>query len=355
MILLNIPPTALSSSIPAKFSISEVEEKVLCAIILNQTRIYETTLYAKEGYATFYDLKDIVEDYMRSQHIAVASLCIHVEYDDEPSSEEEKDDMVIVYSAIHHNMGSDADFLHSHFLTTRHSIAVPRGYECNLSLFAVPDEQPNLRISCRFLLDGEIIAFDYQGEIYVPTTPNCIGIPMESASLTALCEAQKGEVLGRLLSATAVCGQRNMSVYYTDDIPTVSFFFYNAFNVPDFVHIIGKATTKTDISRKEAKCQGVVSFYDETVEQKQHIETCHFALNEARWFNEFLTSPFILCHVPPSNDLEVLISDVTSEIVDAPDEQTRFKFAWRLTDNARWLLVTQQTQIFTDNFDTTFQ
>ena len=121
--------------------------------------------------------------------------------------------------------------------------------------------------------------------------------------------------------------------------------------------IIGiQETLKSDITKKDAVCLGVSSFYDKSVEKKHLIETCHLTLDEANWFNEFLVSDRVQFHIEERNRMvEVLISDITSEIVDSPAEQTRFKFSWRMADTSGWRLIEQPTQIFTDSYNPIFQ
>ena len=352
MINLNLGNICLSSSLPDKFNITQADDVITCIVELDGTVVYSTTLFSNEHTATFYDLGKLINEYMRTHHIVFASFSFEVR---NQGGSEVLDDITIVYSAVRHDMQDDGAFLLSHFLTTRRSYNIPHGYNFFLTFFADADEQLLVEVSAVFIKDGIATYKSYSNTLQSRMEPAYYVVSLDSGTVCAGCSVSESAV-GKLASVAVRVGDRHMTVYYTSEKPTVSFLFQNAFNAQEYIHIIGKETLKSDITKKDAVCLGVSSFYDKSVEKKHLIETCHLTLDEAKWFNEFLVSDRVQLHIEERNRMvEVLISDITSEIVDSPAEQTRFKFSWRMADNSDWRLIEQPTQIFTYSYNPIFQ
>ena len=118
--------------------------------------------------------------------------------------------------------------------------------------------------------------------------------------------------------------------------------------------VFGSTTLKTECSAKEAVCGGVASFYNREVTHKYQVTTRTMTLSEARHFNDFLTSNRISYIIPPDQDCDVLISDITSEISDNATEKVRMKFSWRFTDNTDWRTFSNSTEVFNTLFSDAF-
>lgn len=354
MINLDIENICLSSSLPDRFTLTQVGNTAQCTVSLDGTDIYSTTLYADNGTAVFYDLRSLVENHMRSNGMTFASFCFEARYED--NTMEVMEDLTIVYSAIKHSMESDEVFLKGNFLSTRRNYTVPRNKDMVIGFFADGDEQIDVHVDCRFMNNGEVMAFEYQEQITSREEPAYYFVDMRWAYVASMCFSQGGSNLGTLVAATVRAGERSKTVFYTEERTSLSFLFRNAFNVQEYIHITAKETMKTDISRKEAVCQGMTSFYDESIERWHSMETCHLTEDEALWFNEFLTSHDISLLLEGTDmRLPVIVSDITSEINFSPSEQKRMKFSWKFADNNDWRSIVQPIQVFNDNFNPVFQ
>lgn len=353
MINLNIDNITLSSSLPNRFTIEQVDDVVSCRVDMNGECLYTTTLFAKDHTVIFYDLRTLVEEYMKAHNLTVGTFLFEADYE---QGGECVDDITIIYAPFAHGIDSDQEFLESHFLTSRRNYSVPRGLYFFLKFFATSNEQFTVNVECCFRKNGEVIPCTYSEPIQQEPFHAVYSFRMDSDFVTRRCYEVDGDEKGELMSATATVGKRSITIYYTDDKPIITFGFRNIFNVLEYVHVIGKESMKTDISRKEASCQGITSFYDETIEQKHYIETCHLTADEAQWFNEFLESQDIFVTIPPEEyQIRVVITDITSEINYSPTEQTRIKFAWKYVDNREWRSIEQPMQIFNNNFNPAFQ
>lgn len=353
MINLSLNNINFSYSLPDKFTIGQADESVVCKIYIDSVMIYSVTLYSVNSVATFYELRSLVEEHMRGRYLTIAKLKIVVDMN---TGQDVMNDKYVVYSAIRHTVSNDAAYLSSHFLTSRERFMVPRGKEFTVSMFTPSTSVLTVSVMGTFLLNGVLNQTTYNLSVGIGQNPYIFQITLDSATVTAKCEEEDGDTCGRLMSVTVSCGDRSLTAYYTDDKTMASFRFRNSFNVQEYLHVIGKDSLKTDINRKEATCLGVTSFYDESVEKKHHVETCHLSIDEANWMNEFLTSKQVVCCLPSVNqDVAVLLSDITSEIVYGPNEEIRIKFAWRTADNADWRIVEQVQQVFNQVFNYVFR
>ena len=171
-----------------------------------------------------------------------------------------------------------------------------------------------------------------------------------------LADRQAGADCGKLLSYSIHAGKRSMTYYVTDDLPEVSFCFRNAYNAEEYLYVFGTTHFKTNIERKEAICQGRHSFYDQSVESRHEVTTVPLSMEEAHWYNELFISPKVTVEMSADYDaVPVLISDITSEISNRPDEKVRMKFSWWYDDNAEWIDTYSDHDIFNFNYIDTFK
>ena len=74
MINLNLSEYNLLQDIPSSFTIDTVTDVATVSVQINDVTIYTTSLYEYNGVVTFYDLRDIVEQYMRDNAMPLAAL-----------------------------------------------------------------------------------------------------------------------------------------------------------------------------------------------------------------------------------------------------------------------------------------
>lgn len=328
MLDIGVTSPSLSCSIPNVLRLEYIGHWARCHVIVNGKEIYAAILQAYNDIIYFYGLKDLVEEYMRNNNISKADFIFEMEDD---YGGDMTDNITLFYSAYRHFVNNESDFLESNFLSSRKSYVVPRTGDCYIPFaFLSTDE---------ILVQVEFKIRTTSNEIRINTFSEPIQQRHEINTYTAFAGydyvLSKCHYAGELLSAEVRCGNRRKTVYYTDEIPVVSFFFLNAYNCLEVVNVIGKETVKTEFSNKEAVCNGEISYFDEKMVKKHYIETAAMSIDEANWFNEFLYSKLIEKEVNanPRQTAKVIISDISSEIIKAPNEPTRFKFAWRFADN----------------------
>ena len=91
------------------------------------------------------------------------------------------------------------------------------------------------------------------------------------------------------------------------------------------------------MDRSEAVCGRKTQFYDETVKIKHEVETAALSYDEAKWLNQMLTSKLVEHPDDNGDTVQVLISDITSEVTDSSKELIRLKFSWKYADGIEYL------------------
>ena len=353
MIGLNLDTYSLSSSLPESFPIDTQEDYVDVAITLQGQCIYETRLYANNGYCTFYELRQIVEQNMIARRLTLASFEVMV---DDGYTVAEMDDKYIIFSRHHNTFDIDLDFLQSHFLVNRAFVTIPRESYASVPFFDTGEQNITASYDCVFLRDGELWNYHLNYTMYLYNYPHVYYMPIGHNYIKNMVNNEQGEDCGKLLSFTVHVGSRSLTVYVVDERPAIAFTFLNSYNAYETIFIIGTTTHKTEISRKEAVTQNITSFYDKSVSRKWEVKTVPLSQEEAMWFNDFLESDYVTLNLSQEhNDLRILISDITSEISDSSKDKVHMKFSWRFDDNSLWLDENRYPQVFTAPYNDTFK
>ena len=356
MVNLYLSDYNLLTSLPYSFTIGQVDGSCIVHINIQGKTIYSTTIYAdSSGTANFYELQEIVEQSMRSRLLALATLDIHI---DMGGGMESYGPKYIIYNKAGYPVDWDIDFLESHFLVNRTYMTLPRSGYYQLPVFYTGQEDlTTLYADCIFENNGQTYQYHLPMTLYNAQKPNVAYISCGPTSMANLASRyEQDDDMGKLLAYTIHLNSRSMTFYVTDEKPAMTFDFWSAFNVRQTIFIFGSTTLKTDISRKDAVCLGRSSFYNQSVERKHEVQTAPMSIEEAEWFNEFLESHYVTYDINQDySDMEVLISDITSEISDSAKELVRIKFSWRNNDNMRWIDTDRYPQQFKAQFNDVFK
>lgn len=141
----------------------------------------------------------------------------------------------------------------------------------------------------------------------------------------------------------------------------LTFSFRNAFNVEEFIDVVGVMTTKTNVSRDVAVCNGISKQYDRTIERTYQIQTEALTPDEVKIFEQFLASHSVSLWLD-GDDYTVNIEDHTCEPSSADDSLTSIKFTWRFDDNRPHVfdslmdgVMPNRRQIFNDTFSPEYE
>ena len=327
---IGIDGIGLTSILSNRIEISTDDEYPIQMVVkFNEIRIYESTLYPLDGKVRFYDLCFLVQEYMRNNLISSGQLSV--------SAYAETVTAYVVYSSIRTSYEDDTEFLSSHFLTTRSCYTIPRGKSQFFSFFEQGGVDPSGYIDVSFMLDdGSVRTTRLTNKISASSTNKIYNFGIESNTLDIRVKSLNPNDTPKVLGGTIVHGNRVIDFFFTDDEPIESFGFYNAFNVWENYYVFGTSNIKTSFTQKEAICAGVSSYYNQSASRVVEIKTVPLSYEEALWVNEFLGSKRIVKVIPPDDDRDILISDITSEISDSDKETISIKFSWKYADPFVW-------------------
>ncbi|MCR5314390.1 MAG: hypothetical protein K6E52_00645 [Bacteroidaceae bacterium] len=335
MIRLSIEELSFSAKLPNSFDIViQNGEVASVSIALNNQLVYATSLYATEGVATFYELRQIVELNMVAMNISLAEFQLTVSYE---GGEEVLGNRFIVFSKCLHNGISDSGFLNSHFLTNRSFYSMPVNGVATVDFFANDGEVLNCQFDCVMVKNGEMVSHALLKNIAQHGSPDIYQMSIGPETVMNELVGALGTDCGKLLSYRVRVGNRQLDVFVVDDTPCAVFSFRNAFNALESVFVFGNRVMKTEINRKEAVCMNIASFYDKSVTRKWMVATAPMEMEEASVFNEFLEADFVSMGQGMEEHV-VLIDDVSSEINESGKDLIAFKFSYRFNDNALWIV-----------------
>lgn len=353
MINLNLSEYNLLQDIPSSFTIDTVTDVATVSVLINDVTIYTTSLYEYNGVVTFYDLRDIVEQYMRDNAMPLAALKVTSKVRSIPVT---SGPYYILFCEHFNSEDIAANFYNYNFLSNRSYYVIPRTGFQTISLFTEGYDAINVFAECIFLKDGERYSLIVPMRTIAAGHPNIYNIMSHPSHISLLAKRQSGEDCGKLLSYTIHAEKRSMTYYVTDELPEIIFHFRNAYNVSEYLYVFGTTNYKTVVDRQEAVCQRRHSFYNQSVQRTHEVTTVPLSMEEAHWYNELFFSPNVTVEMSADYDeVPVLISEITSEISNRPDEKVRMKFSWRFDDNARWINTFKDWNVFNNVYIDTFK
>ncbi len=340
-IITEIPSTITTAQLPDIIEFYVSEDSADVYVMNGVTPIFEITLFAHDGKLTFYDLRSIVEEYMRSSLNPVmrCSLWINEEGAEGTYS---MDDVIIVHSDF--AIGNIDSFLAKHFLTTRSSFRIYRGGSQTLSWLPMENEQPSAYTDAVSLdADGNAIV------TRVPEDAETTEFPSVAQKVIDVQEIQ-AQVPGKLVSFTVHRGSRSMTFYVTDETPDIIFTFRNAFNCIEAAEIFAATTRKQKVERSEAHIMRETMFYDQEAQTSFEVETTALPYEEAVWLNQLFAS-----HAVTKDERAILITSSESEISDADNATNRHKFTYRFARDVQTINPPAATQVFSEEYQSPFQ
>ena len=331
-----IPTLVLSAHLPDEVEIESLTSEVTVTITIDSISVFSSVYYTYNTKAYVRDIRSIVESAMLQQNLAIASLVLTVK--DMESNTKSTGVIKVIYSQSKSTSGSES-FLLSRFLSTRTSALLSRTCPFTLYFYAKPYAQESNYCEIYHTpssAPGQVLKHTYY---YPSKQSDTHAIKSFTASYS---QFQYLLSLSNINSSTISrvyfhIGPREFNIYFTPDTPSDTFQFRSSFNLLDTVCLFGASTTKTEISRSEAVCGRIVSYYDEQLRVLHELETAPLTLSEARHLTELLTSRQITRQTSSGEFAPVLITDVTPEISDNNSNTVRIKFTWTYADQTEYL------------------
>lgn len=327
----------------------------LCVSVYKATADYDviftTELCAVDGKVNIYDIKPLVEQYMKDKDMAYLEFNIDVE--NEGGEEVLITPFKVLYCSFKPSEAA-SNFARFHFLTSLNS-KILYYYDISedeLCFYAEKDKEINIEKTILYTsVDGELKK-EISNYSYTVQYTGIDSLWVDLADIWYELGCNKGAVLH---SITYKVNERMFTYYLVDKVPDLYLSFANAFNIREVITINGKTTTVIKREKSEAVCGGVTRYYDCNFEKLYEFESERLTTAEVKLFEEFVTSDKVLLY--DSTAHRILITDFTYEVADDDAEKNIVKFTWRYADNRRAMPIKYERnmRIFTEQFDKTFQ
>lgn len=359
-ILTEFESIHLSSHLPEEVDIETDASSLEVSIYLNNMLAFRSVYYPFLQVVTIRDIRSIVEYDMLNRKLTLTTLKIvakepitytqetmydeygniHISFDD-PEVEAISDtveNIKVIYCNMKTNMDSES-FLSNNFLTTRKSMLLHRTGKLKLYNHTKGNARSDNYALIYYSLNGNtddisVINFNY----------NSVQSTIEDIVLIYLSHQTFKQIVDNRYDVNCIIrgveyhiGNRIFNIYFTDEEPTDEFVFLNAFNLQERFYLYGATTVKTEADHSEAVCGRQSQYYDESVKVKHEVETAPMSYEEAKWINQMLTSKLVQRPVGNNEYVQVLISDITSEVSNSDKDLIRIKFSWKYAEGVEWI------------------
>lgn len=332
--LLNLNSIYFSCDLPEPLEMQASLDEVELTIQRSTTDVISVKLATTDDQmAYFYDIRSVIEEELQAVGHPDFFRILYADHDQQSQS----DWFYVIPSAFSVDVAPEV-FIAERFLTNSASWRIPRSADMDLplSFILAPNEEckgytdyiirPRQGTPFSVRVDDgteKNPLHDYNIIDYRPTLPE----------LQEDYERSYPDRPGDIIAMTIHRGKRVLTIFVTDDEPSASFLFSNAFGCDEWLFCYAETTRKTAVDRSIAQCQGKDSFYDQRVTRTNELKTNSITPQEADRYNELFISKNTYI-VRGTTLVPVLITDIDSSISDDPGDNIRLKFAWRLNDRS---------------------
>jgi len=345
----------LTAHLPEVVSIETDAARLEVNIFVDDVKVFKSVYYPFNQVVCVRDIRSIVEANMYERQLVMATLKMEiyepknsvnekgnyvVTFDSDGSSPSNAtlDNVKMVYCRFKSGISSEG-YLGSRFLTIRKSALMPRNGHLSLSNYTKAYAQGS-NFAVIYYSHPQIAdqIFTYNGNLgkMQSTTEKIVTAELSHDYFKSIVDEVRGTDC-KVHGVEYQIGVRQFNIFFTDEKPTETFTFLNAFNNEETAYLFNTTSIKTEVDRSETVCGNRTQFYDETVKVKHEVETAPLTYDEAKWLNQMLTSKLVKRPISVDESAQVLISDISSEVTDSDKELIRIKFSWKYVDGTEWI------------------
>ena len=353
----------LTAHLPEEISIETDAARLEVNIFVDDVKVFKSVYYPFDKVVSVRDIRSIIEASMCERQLVMATLKMEVyepkksvssptsvtidengNYvvtygsDGSASPNATLDNVKMVYCRFKSGISSEG-FLGNCFLTTRKSALMPRNGKLSLSNYTKAYAQGSnyaLIYYSHPQIPDQIFSYNANLGKMQSTSEKIVTADLSYDYFKSMVDQAKGTDC-KVHGVENHIGVRQFNIFFTDEKPTETFVFLNAFNIMETAYLYNTTSIKTEMDRSEAVCGHRTQFYDETIKVKHEVETAPLTFDEAKWLNQMLTSRLVKRPISDDVSAQVLISDISSEVTDSDKELIRIKFSWKYVDGTEWI------------------
>ncbi len=288
-----IPQLLFSSAIPDLAINTDGDGEVEIALTSAGNTVFTASHFPYNRQVKVYDLRSVVEYYMRSQGSSLMDFAITA---DDGSGAHLLCSFKVIY--LEHRFDGDiAVFLRNNFLTTMAGkLTSPDATEF-LHFFIAAGSQETVRYQVVASVDG--IAGG-EPRVYQLTencgTSNYDRVHRLEVTYEVMMGLVESPAQGRPRDAITIhaysvhAGARAFTFYVQRHEPPLSLYFRNAFNVFERCDLQAVTTHKPKVDRSIAVTNRISTFYNQQNEKEYEVETSGLTVEQARWIEQLCYS-----------------------------------------------------------------
>lgn len=317
--------------------------------------------YPYGGRSTVRNLYQIVEQYCEEHSSSFCQCTLSAETDE---GDELQRSFSVIYCKSNPSQ-SAVMWASSHFLTTRQAKLMPRHELAVDYLWVYADDactEP-LRYHVTIEKNKEVKTLTVASAPFT-AQKRCISmLSVRYGYILQMVHNAEGSSV-KILSVTIEVGERSMSYFITDRMPSAMFLFANAFGCRELATLDCETTDKIHSNRSVAVIGRRSEFYDREQTKEYEVQTSPLDDDTARWLEQLMVSydvRFVEDYgVLEDDDLNdpprILITDFTSEISDGDSGPNKVKFTWQYSDIRPYLKLRKNTDgVFSRQYSNTFK
>ena len=316
-IVTSFEQICLSCQLPDCIEIStDSSESINVEILANNQVIFETDISPYNQEANFYDMREVVEQFLDANKLVYAQFDFQVT---QGQSDDSSSAIAIVRSDI--DIPETVTWLRTHYLTTRESFAISPTGSQQLTFFAQQGEIVTSKI------EATIIRPNGSQAIYTSTTSTqTLNEGVYTLDINVENVQSMFEQNGTVITFAVFRNDRIMNFYIIDE-PNFSFRFLNNFNAQEYAEVKGTRNIKHKKEANDAKIIRKTVLYDINKETSYEIETTLLARQEALWLGQMMQSRDV--QVETNGQWRDVVIDGETDISDNVEKETRVKFGYQ--------------------------
>lgn len=314
----NIKTGICTSSSLAEISIATDSE--FLDVRIGDGSLFEERLYPSDGVVKIFGINKIIENYLLRYGLAFKPFAIVAAT---PDSEQIHVDLDVIYCDRQLICTDLWEFFQRNFLSASDFRRLHRGQDITLHFFNTT------RMAVPVIVD--FVAIDpiqgvlkSQAQLSADIYDKGVhSIPVKYTDI--MQHVRKLSADAFLIDFTVSAGERSFDCYIDSSLSEDSeFTFVNSFGLQESVSLHIYTTAKTTREVSSASVCGITRQYDAKVTQLYEVEAGPLSKEEAEFAGQLLSSRKI-----SHKGREIIITDLTSEIPDAPEKMYTVKFSWR--------------------------
>ena len=305
------------------------------------------TLTPHDGRVRLWELREAVEQHMRSMDVSLITLEVRIaEVGDSESTTSATVNVVYCDKDV---IGAAALWLDNRFLSTVDWKPLPPEGAAETLYFVErvtgADVTPSINVAYRGA-SGEVQHLTIAASEPLTADGSVQSVTFDMATVAA----RVGAVVDgpfTVLALTVHVGHRAMQYYREAPEANASFLFLNCFNVPEWARLTCSTTTKTKDERKLGRVGRRRVLYNPSREVEHEVQTSPLEMAHAAWIDQLITSPGVWL----ADGTPVVITEGECAVSDDNGALNSAKFTWLCSDGRGLLQVTARAlRIFTSAF-----